>query len=300
MKGIPLLILAILAASLVLPYYHVYGYSINYMLYYKNIGILYDGDLNSSISRFSDYLKKFNLIKSPPKIIPSINSKRDLSSIDILIVLNSNHDILNDLSMEIISSWFRQGSKFIILFIHSRDYRLVYKLNMLLNKLGSRVTIVLSGEPHQYIDSEADTFLQYMDDYKMDLNNISSLAYLDIGYFCSDGGVVFRRHHDVYTVAYSRSNDMEAKSIIEYIEVYSDLFTKVYSKVYVSFEDPLDQIWYEHDNYKLFIQVLSWGASPHTTPNWNGILMTSVLFGMGVSPYIYAYVRRNPDKVSRS
>jgi len=292
MKGIPLLILAILAASLVLPYYHVYGYSINYMLYYKNIGILYDGDLNSSISRFSDYLKKFNLIKSPPKIIPSINSKRDLSSIDILIVLNSNHDILNDLSMEIISSWFRQGSKFIIVFVHSRDYRLVYKLNMLLNKLGSRVTIVLSGEPLNYIDSEADTFLQYMDDYKMDLSNITRLAYLDIGYFRSDGEVIFKRHHDIYTVAYSGSNDMESKSVIEYIEVYSDLFTKVYSKVYVSFEDPLDEIWYEYDNYKLFIQVLSWGVSPHTIPNWNGILMISVLFGMGVSPYIYVYVRK--------
>jgi hypothetical protein len=60
--------------------------------------------------------------------------------------------------------------------------------------------------------------------------------------------------------------------------------------------NPLLSEWHDYDNGILFIEVLSWGVSPHTELNKNGLMMISSLIVIGLSPYlyiIYSEKRRN-------
>ena len=265
------------------------------MLYYKEVGILVPkgSDINR-LDTFIKIIKKYNLFGHKPKFIYGISHKKDLSDIDVLIIgIFPDQYLINKTSREIIGSWFDQGGKLIVFFNPiNGNYEQIYdNYDALLDRIGSKVNINYCGEK---LNVTSGNFLLNLSDsgeytFKYTINE--ECIYHVTGYYVVGENIV--RTSDIASVhplVYANINgEYHAVAVIETIYVYSDLFTKVYSKVYLSMENPLTKDWSKWGNKEFFIEALSWGISPHTEVNMNGVALISSLILIGLSPYIYIF-----------
>lgn len=278
-------------------------YSMNYSIYYKSIGIVVPKKSDiTKLNNFIEYIRKYNLFKSYPKLLYGISSKRDIENIDILIFgIYPDNSLLNDSSIEIIGSWFEQGGKFIIFFnpLYG-DYRSIYKsYNKLLDRIGSKIKILYDGSLSGSYISVFNSKYLYKDDYNIGFdgdikiyNNVDGVYSVGSSYLGRDN------KGDIHILTYYKiASYYYASSILERIYAYSDLFTKVYSKVYLSMDNPLQENWFKYGNHILFSEVLSWGVSTHTEMNLDGLTLISLLIALGLSPYLYIYVYLKKNKV---
>lgn len=278
-----------------------YVYAPSYMLYYKEVGILIprDSDINR-LDAFIRIIKKYNLFGHEPKFIYGISHKKDLSHIDVLIIgIFPDQYLINKTSREIIGSWFDQGGKLIVFFNPiSGNYKRIYdNYNALLDRIGSKVNIKCNSGR---FNVTSENFLLNLSDtgeytFKYTINE--ECIYYVTGYYVVGENVVGTSDvSSVHPLVYADINgEYYAVAVIETICVYSDLFTKVYSKVFLSMENPLIKEWAKWGNKEFFIEALSWGISPHTEVNMNGVALISSLILIGLSPYIYIFYRNRKD-----
>jgi len=269
------------------------AYAPSYMLYYKDIGILMPKGYDiSPLSNFIELLRKYNVFNHNPRIINGISHKDDISDIDILIIgIYPDSEFINKSSIEVIGSWFDQGGKLIAFFnpVAVKYVDTYRKYNLLLDRLGSSIHIAAINNSRVIVSDILNPPDNNMREYTFEVGKNISCIYHVTGRYVIGSNIVYDKDiGNVHPLTYTNFDGLkQALSVIELVYVYSDLFTKVYSKLFLCMSNPLLRKWHDYDNDLLFVEVLSWGVSLHTELNKNGLMMISSLIVIGLSPYLY-------------
>lgn len=230
-------------------------YGVNPQLFYKNI-LLVDVDPG-----FEKLLSGAMLIETNVKSLSGGLDRQMLMGVDVLI-LGSGDDVDPDLLIE----WFNTGGKGLVILGPGG-------MDRVLRALGSSLRVYASGpEWETLVFSPPDVPDYEFDDsvvgHVFNVSRRMEISILDIG-------------REVYTLEYSSGGTAVA---VEYIPVYSDIFTWYYSKIMALGFGSVGPGPAED----LYLELLSWLVSVHLQPNpislgltvFIGILMAAVYIGI--------------------
>ncbi len=230
-------------------------YGVNPQLFYKNF-LLVDVDPG-----FEELLREVMIIESNVKTLSGRMDRQMLMAVDIL-VLGSGDGVDTDLLIE----WFNTGGKGLVI-LGSEG------MDRVLRALGSSLRVYSSGPTWESIVFSPPEIPDYEFDETVvglvfNVSRRMEISILEIG-------------REVYTLEYSSGGVAVA---VEYIPVYSDIFTWYYSKVMALGFGSVESGPAED----LYLELLSWLVSIHLQPNplslgltvFIGILMAAVYIGI--------------------
>lgn len=249
-------------------------YPINPQIFYKSVYVYGSTKyLDSIVSILDDIM----IIDSNIKAIDEIESKNDLTGADILIYIPDENDI-DSREVQLVSEWILSGGKLLMVFAPNSEDN-INNLNSFLGSIGSSIRykylynsdlqyhgFKIFGEVSEYnFDPEIyDTVIEL---------KLNSLIYTVRDDFeMGSGGVVF-------------IGDTKSPWIlVEYLAVYSDLFTWYYSKI-ICLSFPVDEISNDQAFRTLFTELLSWGITPYLKPNLYSMGLTLLTGITAVAAY---------------
>lgn len=243
---------AMVISLLLLPN-HAYG--VNPQVFYKNF-LLLDVD-----PRFEELLRSAMLIETNVKSVSGGLDRQTLMGVDILI-LGSGDDVDTDLLIE----WFNTGGKGLVILGPQGMDRVLRALGSSLRVYRSEpVMDRLVFTPPEIPDYEFDEGVVGLE---LNVSRMMEISILGLG-------------REVYILEYSSGG---AAIAVEYVPVYSDLFTWYYSKV-MALGFGIPESGYADD---LYLELLSWLVSIHLQPNplslgltlLLGLLMAAVYMGI--------------------